>query len=336
MRNDHIEMIHGWIRKASRAPSAHNTQPAQWHIGGDDKIYLIENQNRHLKIADSSKHDQYVALGAAYEGLAIAASEEGYSISQPQFDFDFPGQLHDGVRPYAVIHISGDAECDPLASAVNNRVTYRGRFRKPENSATIAFLNWVEHQENLRVLQDSRDITSIAIHYDQCALKFAKHSEYYKELYSWLRFNNKHPNWNIDGLNADALCMSKIEQLFGQFVVHPKVFKFWKLIGLAKLFISEKNAILSAPFIIVLTVDSNLTPFDTGRYFYRFWLELTLMGLLLCPMSALSDHPDGRKFIEQHWPTPSGKRLVNIFRAGVANGQVPLPAPRLSLGELLI
>ena len=37
---------------ASRAPSAHNTQPALWKLGDDGTIYLLEDVNRWLSVAD--------------------------------------------------------------------------------------------------------------------------------------------------------------------------------------------------------------------------------------------------------------------------------------------
>ncbi len=326
-----------WVAKASRAPSAHNTQPACWHFADDRFIYLIEDRTRHLTVADPHRNDHEIGLGAAFEGMSLAASEERVTLAKPVFDLDVPAApVNDQFRVFARTAIQGECQPDPLASFVDKRATYRGRFI-PNGKANATMIDdWLGKRPDIIRVAEKNSIRKIADIYDHCAAAITKNADYYAELYQWLRFSRAHRDWDRDGLSADALSMGTAERLFGPYVAHPFVFKIWTRLGLTKCFISEKRAICSAEVILIFTQDKYVSAFDAGRAFYRLWLRIVSFGLVLCPMSALVDYPDGQDYLRKQWPSVTDRKIVNVFRVGRAPEGLPQPAARLPVRELIL
>lgn len=52
------------VREASRAPSAHNTQPARWRFLPDGTVELREDITRRLTVGDPTGRDAGAGLGA--------------------------------------------------------------------------------------------------------------------------------------------------------------------------------------------------------------------------------------------------------------------------------
>ncbi len=332
------QILSRWVEKAARAPSAHNTQPACWHLEADGGILLLENPERHLKVADPGKNDQYLALGAAFEGLNLAASEDGIKLSAPEFN---PAIGTTGIRnrtllPFARTRVAGNCIQDRLAHLVPARATYRGPFNLTPPAVHAAFRNWAISREDLIPIAEPMQILELSELYDQCAYEFAKSPAYYAELHSWLRFNESHKNWPRDGLNATALGMTIWERIFGPYVAHPAAFDIWKTLGLGGLLVSEKKVIRSAAFLLVFVLEKDVSPFDAGRLFYRLWLEISALNLVLCPMSSISDNKYGERYLRDKFGIVSSKKIVNIFRIGTPPRGLPKPSPRLPVQELVV
>ena len=73
------------VDAALASPSVHNVQPARWRIDGD-ALVLLEDTARRLAVGDPRGHDAAISLGAATEGLAIAASGEGLATQVERLD----------------------------------------------------------------------------------------------------------------------------------------------------------------------------------------------------------------------------------------------------------
>jgi len=69
-------------------PSPHNTQPALWKIENDGRVYLNSNEDRWLKYGDPNKKDHCLALGAAFEAMAIASTSFGLSLDQLDYHYE--------------------------------------------------------------------------------------------------------------------------------------------------------------------------------------------------------------------------------------------------------
>jgi hypothetical protein len=223
-----------------------------------------------------------------------------------------------------------------LAPPVPVRATFRGLFDPMPPAVHGSFRHWASSREDLIPIAERGQIHELSELYDHCAYEFAKNPAYYAELYSWLRFNQRHKNWPRDGLNASALGLTVWERIFGPYAAHPVAFDIWKALGLGKLMVSEKKAIRSAAFLLVFVLAKDVSPFDTGRLFYRLWLEISALNMALCPMSSISDNKSGERYLRDKFGIPPGKKIVNIFRVGIPPRGLPKPSSRLPVQELIV
>jgi hypothetical protein len=172
---------------------------------------------------------------------------------------------------------------------------------------------------------------------DDACYEFMSQRRYLEELNQWLRLSRSHPDWNRDGLNADAMALSSLERGAAAFLLKPPVFEILKFLKLGKTIASEKPKTDSASAMLVLTAPQGEDPLVTGKSFYGTWLELAATGLSACPISALADSPSANERIRKLLSVPSGRRIFNVFRVGIApsQGEHAL-SPRLPVQELIL
>jgi nitroreductase len=65
------------VRHSITAPSSHNSQPWRFRIG-EDRIDLFADSSRWRHVANGSRRELYLSLGAALENLLLAAEHFGY------------------------------------------------------------------------------------------------------------------------------------------------------------------------------------------------------------------------------------------------------------------
>jgi len=338
------------VNEARHAPSVHNIQPARWSLANDGTLVLLADPARRLPVADPTGHDVRVSLGAACEGMAIALAHRGFAIAPPVMlppagagpesssrggrEAD-QGELARPV-PFASLAFEGGAAPEPLAEAVPRRAAFRGSFAATEPTA----LDELERRvatEDVIVAREREHIREVAKLADEAGDEFLLEPGYWRETWHWLRLSPSHPGWNRDGLNADALALSGIERMLGRWLMAPVGFEWMRRLGLARALISERAKIESAGALLILTAPFTEDPFETGRTFYRRWLEVTAAGLALCPMSVLSDSKRANSQIRGMFSLPSERRLVNVFRVGKAPAGFPADlTPRLPAEELLV
>ena len=318
----------GLLDEARRAPSVHNTQPARWRDIGHRKLELCADHDRWLKIADPSGHDARLSLGAAYEGMAIALAHRGYWVSPPELLVE-----GDGV---ARLTFEGGGEPDPLGFAVARRAAYRGSF-VPTRRDVLDGLETALKPHGVQVVRSREHIQALAKLADRAAAEFLLEPGYWRETWEWLRLDPSHPGWSRDGLNADTLALSPIERRLGRTLMRPGPFETMCRLGLAGLLISERSKVESAAALLLFTARVGEDPFETGRAFYRRWLQVTAAGLALCPMSALADSKSANQKVREMFSLPEDRRLVNVFRIGATPpGFTARLTPRLPAEELLV
>ncbi len=314
------------VKDARRAPSVHNIQPARWAAEASG-LTLLADPARTLPIADPSGHDVRVSLGAAWEGMAIALSRLGFEVAAPEMG---AGQ---GV---AKLRFSRGGTADPLAEQVQRRATFRGVFRPTPAAALDALETRLEASE-IVVVRNRNDIRDCAKLADDATDEFLLDPRYWRETWRWLRLSHAHPAWNRDGLNADALALSGIERALGGVLMAPAGFELMRRLGLARALVSERAKTESAGALLLFTAPLNEDSFQTGRAFYRRWLEVTAAGLGLCPMSVLADLPRANEAIRARFALPEARRLVNVLRVGAPPSAFPARlTPRLPAEELLL
>jgi hypothetical protein len=103
---------------------------------------------------------------------------------------------------------------------------------------------------------------------------------------------------------------------------------------LARTLVRETAEASSATGLLLFAPSRDLSPFDTGRRFYRLWLELTAAGLYALPMSATTDFAETRDQLAERVDLPADRRLAAILRVGIA--PAPPASARLPVDDLLV
>ena len=333
-RADVLELV----AEATLAPSAHNAQPARWRVDRGGQWELLEDVTRRLPFADPSGKDATVSLGAAFEGLSLAMSRRGLSLSEPVFastDGDTEVVPVSPFRSIAKAEPSGRSDADPLAAVTSMRRTYRGAF-VPFAHPHHRLQGLAAGAPDVVLVEDVDTIRDLARTHDEASYDFLRAPESQSELYEWMRFTPGHPAWERDGMSAPCLNMSGLTGRVASTLFRPGGFRFLKAIGLARPLTSEAAVTRSASALLVISRLPEDDWFAAGRRFYRVWLELTEMGLSACPMSLLVDDPAACAELKERAGLDSDTVVTNVLRVGVAPERGVPKSARLPAEEVLL
>ncbi len=324
---------HALAGEANIAPSVHNIQPTRFRFAEDGAIAVFEDRKRRLPVGDPSGADSWRSLGAASEGLSIALSARGFATNVVWMDVADGGVA---LRQIARITVAGDAAPDRLRAVVPRRATWRGAFAAKDAAASKG-LEVFRETPDLQLVEGRSAVADIARLYDATSLATLRDTAYRLELRSWMRLGRLNGNWCRDGLNAHAMAMSTFEAAGADIVLGERMFPMLDKIGLTGPLIAEGAKVRSAAAIGLFHRPAEEHEFETGRRFYRLWLEITAAGLCLCPMSVLSDTPaTATQLKAQHGVDPA-RKLVNVFRIGMRPAQASQPRrARLPAWDLLV
>ncbi len=320
------DQLRDLVAAASVAPSVHNVQPARWRIEGDGLV-LLEDTSRRLVIGDPTGNDAGLSLGAAAEALAIAASARGL-----QTRLEHCPESGGELRQVARFAFAAGASRDPLADQLGKRASWRGGFATP-NSETVAAATALASTDCV-VVTDREEIGELARWYDRASFTFVRVDGFRAELRHWMRLSRRHPDWARDGLNAEAMNLSRVEAM-GAGAVLGTLFRPLAWLGLARPLLAEARSFDGAAGIALLHRPKDESPFESGRRFHRLWLEIESAGLGANVLAALADEPTNARQIREQYGIASDRRLVTAFRFGVRDG-TGFAAARLPLNELLI
>lgn len=324
-----LEQLGQLVRDANLAPSVHNTQPTRWRLEPDGSVLVLEDVSRRLAVGDPLGRDADVSHGAAIEGFALACANAGRSVSLVAAD----GAAEAGLRPVARLILEGGATADGLCPFVATRRTYRGAFAK---DAAAPDLESLSAKGDVCLVRAKDGIARLAALNDQASLRTFRDAAFRVELVSWMRLSRRHPGWARDGLNAEAMEMSGLEAAGAGFVLRPGVFETLDKLHLAQLFVAEAGTVKSAQAIALFHRPDGEAPLQTGRRFYRLWLEFTALGLSAAPMAVLADDVATRAIIAREFGIAADRRLITAFRLGVAPRRELNPKPRLPVSALLV
>ena len=323
------------VATANLAPSVHNTQPARWHMAGDGSILVMAELARQLSVGDPHARDLGVSCGAAVEGTLMALGDAGIGIAAVEDLWSANDTVaFPGFRLAARIDPGGAAQSSPLNGHVPNRFTWRAHFKPAAMDAAQALQAWAREAEDVTLAHMPQDIAMLAALADEAGLVFLRDRAFRRELVGWMRLARSHPRYATDGLNLDALRMSALEGLGAKAVLGTSLFEAIDAFGLGKVLTGEKAKTLSATAIALFHRPSEESPVESGRAFYRFWLNLTRLGFAAWPVAAVADHADSAEICSRHFAIPPERRLVNVLRAGVATA-VPKRA-RLPLQQVIV
>lgn len=320
------DLLRGLVQAAIASPSVHNVQPARWRIHGA-VLVLLEDTGRRLRVGDPTGHDAAISLGAAAEGVAIAATAEGLSTQIERLD-EPAGPL----RAVARLTFTPGADADPLLPMLARRASWRGRFRAPQpaDRARAAALA----AEDFRLVIEPGSIDLIAARYDRASYAILRGDKFRAELRHWMRLRPGHADWARDGLNAEAMHLSPLEAQVAGAVLGP-LFPPLDTIGVAPHLLAERQGFAPAAAVGLFHRPVGEDPFDSGRAFHRRWLAIDAAGFGANVLAALADHREtAAALCAEHGLGPD-RRLVSAFRIGLRAGERVAPA-RLPLDEVLL
>lgn len=325
------DLLRRLVAASLASPSVHNVQPARWRIereGRHGALVLLEDTTRRLAVGDPRGRDASMSLGAAAEGVAIAATGEGLSTRIERLSGNGKGRLH----PIARLTFKARAKPDPLLEVLPDRASWRGAFEPPtladrNNAAVLA-------GEDRKIVTETRLIADIAGRYDAASFAIMEDQPFRAELTHWMRLRSRHPDWARDGLNAAAMQLSAIEALAAGAVLGP-LFRPLAAIGLAPALLAEAKGFANAAGVALFHRPLGEDPFDSGRAFHRLWLEIDAAGFGANVLAALADHPPTAAALTRDYELPEDHRLVSAFRIGLRSGPAFARA-RLPLDEVLL
>ena len=314
------------VAEASASPSVHNVQPARWRIEGETLV-LLEDLQRRLAVGDPTGNDASLSLGAAAEGLVLAASRIGLAARLEPLSGS-----HGDLRQVARFHFDDGAAEDPLAPQLLRRASWRGPFLPAPGAVKTAAQSLAG--PDCTIVTDPAAIGQIAALYDRASFGFMRKDGFRAELLGWMRLKKSHPDWARDGLNAEAMKLSAIEA-FGAGLVLGPLFRLLSAVGLARPLLAEASAFRDAAGIALFHRPAQEDPFESGRHFHRCWLAIEKAGFGANVLAALADDEAAATRLCSEHGIPSGNRLVSAFRFGLRKGDGFAPA-RLPLDTLLL
>lgn len=318
------------VAAAMLAPSVHNVQPARWRLVGDDGLVLFEDEAVRLTVGDPTGHDAAISLGAAAEGLRLAAGVAGLGVEDAALPDPEPG-----LRPVAAYRLvaNADVKADPLAALIEARRSWRGAFVAPnaEDRAAAMALG----AGDVKVIGDPDALRQAAVIADQASFHFMRRRDFRGELLSWMRLSRRHARWDRDGLNADAMAMGRAEAIGAGLVLGP-LFGLLDGIGLAEPILRERAKTQGAAGLLLFHRPIGEDPFVSGAAFYRCWLRIEAAGFGAAVIAALADHRPSAERLAAMAGIGRDRRLVSTFRIGRRPAGAQAPRARRPIAEVLV
>lgn len=302
-------LLRSLVAEAMLAPSVHNVQPARWRLG-DRSLDLFEDVRTRLAAGDPRGNDAAISLGAAAEGLRLAAGRHGLALqacgAPPQFEATLAP-----VARYALV--PAETPPDPLAGLVANRMSWRGDF-VPAGAADREDARRLSGPDSA-ILVEPEALADAARIFDAASYGFVRDPAFRRELRGWMRFTRRHPRWDRDGLNADAMALGRIEAIGASLVLGP-AFGILDRVGAAPVLLGEGRKVAAAAGLVVFHRPAAESPFDSGAAFYRLWLRIEAAGFGAAVLAALADDPAAAGAVARAAGISAERRIVSAFRIG--------------------
>lgn len=329
------EKLEFLLRYAILAPSSHNSQPWEFHIG-DSEIDIFADKDRWLKVADADQRELYISVGCALENLLIAAEHFGYAHQEEHFP-----EGEDSLVALVKLTPQGKIEKqrDPvLFEQIPKRYTNHNLYETRKiPKAEMAQLHACIYEEGFWIFSTNegpyilfteeelrRRIDELITRADAIQLT---DRAYTKELGFWFG----------QGVFGTPWLMAKIGQLALTYLNISK--------GQTK---KDSEMLLSAPALVALAsaADDRKSQVMAGQIFERIALTVTNLGMVIHPMSQILEVPEIKVELRELLEVPKVKAEVaklwpeenvfpqQAFRLGYAEPEKE-HTPRRSLEEVL-
>lgn len=309
-----------------RAPSAHNTQP--WLLRADgDRLLLHWDPARELVVADPTRRDLWLSLGALAEALVIAAADAGH-------DLEVAWDVDARTNRAAVVRRRGPARDtpDPPARFTSADLFARSCARGPYAAPFVAA------DEVARTATDAggspagvtglpvADRPGLAVLPAALVNRLLPRADRWiysapaqvAELRRWLRLWPGHPAYDQDGLSDQALALSRSQARALRIALSPRVWPQLSRAGGPALLAAagrqrDLGTVVAWHVPVALAADPAAVA-EAGRGLLRVWLVASRRRLHVHPLSQLIDAPATAKRV--HAALPGDRRALSAFRIG--------------------
>jgi nitroreductase len=313
---DSVEKLKFLLRYAILAPSSHNTQPWKFSVA-EDKIQVLVDRTRWLKVADPDQRELYISVGCALENLLIAAEHFRYGHQVAYF----PEPANEELA--ATVKFMPQGQPTPFRdSALFNAIATRYTNRKVYEERPIPQGD-LQHLQNYCVeegiwlhmtgdLEIKRKVDELIVRGD--AIQFSDHA-FREELGYWLG----------QGVFGASWLFAKMEQLAVTYMNMSK--------GQAK---KDSEVLMSAPVLAAISSKTNdmESQVKVGQVFERICLAASILGICVHPMSQILEIPELKTEVGKLIPK-SDVFSQHTFRLGYAEPEKE-HTPRRQLEEVLV
>ncbi|MBC8353016.1 MAG: hypothetical protein H8E66_13555 [Planctomycetes bacterium] len=324
------------LDSASRAPSAHNTQP--WLLSfGESYVDISFSEARRIPAIDPTDIDLKHALGVVLENMLLTLSRLGLQGEYEIADEWLPQRT---VVSLCWRNLDGEPNRDliQLERAIPIRTTSRLPYRLQPIDECLRdqMQEMAQSRCELHVLSDQQQIDQVRKLTVQANAKQLACPPVAAELYAWLRYSPRDIRWFRDGLNADCMALKRWESRLATVLTHPKVLLAGKWFGLPKLLCSsvDQQAPPTPTLCLLTTNRSKLADrIEAGRILQRLWLTAATQQYFTHPLSAAIETPGLREQVLDAFDLSHDVAHVNLFRLG--RSATPARSARLPVDELL-
>jgi hypothetical protein len=320
------------LRSAALAPSGHNTQPWKFSYR-EGVIRIFPDFSRRLPVADPENRELYISVGCALENLLVAACHFGY---QPAVALFPPDEANECIR--VALRLADNGHPDAALPAVekglypavplrhSNRSRYRFEALKSEDVAILQSLPAEDRVAPL-LLTGPHAVGEMWPFIRQGITTQMHNTAFKRELVAWMRFNKGEADSRRDGLTYEALGFPAMPGWIGKLIVKA-------VLTPEKQCRQEEAKVKSAPALLLLSSLPNRTAWvGVGRYFERFALQATLLGLSTAHANQPVEVPAIARKLRTAYRLGDYHPAL-LVRIGYAD---PVPsAPRRPLEELLV
>lgn len=300
----------GFIRFATLAANAHNTQPWKFSVAGSS-VSIRPDLERRTPIVDPDDHHLFVSLGCAAENLAIAAAARGRHAS-----VHF---VSDGDGAVSVDLGRGAARDGPLFEAIPKRqVTrsdYDGRKVSDEDLRLLETAAREPGVETILITDEPRREEALE-HVIEANSRQLRDPAFRNELRHWIRFSKVAAIRTGDGLYGPTLGSPAIPQWLGRMIL-GLVLRPGKE--------NDKYArqVRSSAGLAVFVADAadKAHWVSVGRSYQRFALQATALGIKHAFLNQPVEIPEVRSDFAS-WLGTGGRRPDLVVRFGRAPDMV--------------
>jgi nitroreductase len=304
------------VRYAVLAPSTRNTQPWRFHIE-PPAVEVFLDDSRWQRAGDPHQREMYISIGCAIENLTIAAAHFGYRTALDCLVACGQEGLAARIRCLAG-EVPAPSVGDPRFDAMTRRHTNHGPYDgRPLGAADREAITGVAVDPGLRIDwlegDEERDaIDALVMRAD--ALLFANPA-YRDELASLIGSGTFGTPWLI--------------AMAARFAVTH-------LLSADRVARADHKAVMSSPEIGVISAHENSRPSQirVGQVLERLYLEATLRGLSLQPVSQIVEVDETRLVLRELLPERNWHPM-QPFRIGYAKAP-RTHTPRLPLEDVLV